>query len=294
MHHKVIKAGPHNPAAELAPMLIQRQVQEDIALRHLQDQTVMNDRIMKRTEEQSSVMAFASAQASEKAKSIRSTEGKEAKSSTTYTITYYNPEIHKAEVLSDKSDIKIKDEAVKGIEESVASQSLYPIYSYIGAPLMKVETVPWMLEQILSERDYGTPPPSGGASIVPVKLVELKESEMVARKKIENEMRSALEVSIVRKENSEIRLGEQIIVMEQAVDALRIGENIDNVLIRLPPLSRLRYVLLMKKRKAPVQIVIRMLLRDITFLKSFKKKLSLFSTDDLVGMLKALRALKKD
>ena len=275
-------------------MLIQRQVQEDIALRHLQDQTVMNDRIMKRTEEQSSVMAFASAQASEKAKSIRSTEGKEAKSSTTYTITYYNPEIHKAEVLSDKSDIKIKDEAVKGIEESVASQSLYPIYSYIGAPLMKVETVPWMLEQILSERDYGTPPPSGGASIVPVKLVELKESEMVARKKIENEMRSALEVSIVRKENSEIRLGEQIIVMEQAVDALRIGENIDNVLIRLPPLSRLRYILLMKKRKAPVQIVIRMLLRDITFLKSFKKKLSLFSTDDLVGMLKALRALKKD
>ncbi len=279
---------------ELVPiMLMQQVVRQDMAIRSFQDQSVMNERIMTRGEEQAWVMAIASAESGQKAKSVRSTEGKDIKDSTTYTITYYNPETHKAEILSEKSDIRIKDETTKSIEESVASQSLYPIYKYIGFPLLKTEVVPWKLEQILSERDCGTPPPSGGASVIPVKLVAQKESEIAAQKKLEENVKSALDLAIVRKEKSEIRLGEEIIVMEDAVEALRRGEDLDNVIARLPPLSRMRYILLLRKRKVPVQIVIRMMQREAEFLKSSKKKLSFFSTDDLVSMLKALRAVKK-
>ena len=280
--------------SELVPIQLMQQVaREDMAIRSFQDQAVMNERIMRRGEEQASVMAVASAEAGVKAKSTRSTEGTEVRDSNTYTITYYNPESHKAEVLSAKSDIRNKDEATRCIEESVASQSLYPVYSYIGSPLMKIEVIPWKLEQILSERDYGTPPPSGGASVVPVKLVALKESEIAANKKLEEDTRSALERSIVRKEQSEIRLGEEIVIMEDALESLRRGDDIDRVLARLPPLSRMRYILLMRKKKVPVQIIIRMMQREAEFLKSSKKKLSLFSTDDLVSMLKALRVLRK-
>src|SRR5271157_3893281 len=196
MPQKTKMAGFSFSQAELVPILLMQQVaREDMVVRSFQDQSVMNERIMQRGEEQAWVMAIASAEAGEKAKNIRSTEGKEVRDSTTYTITYYNPETHKAEVLSEKSDIRIKDESTKSIEESVASQSLYPIYKYIGFPLMKTEVLPWKLDQILSERDYGTPPPSGGASVVPVKLIALKESEVVAQKKFEENMRVALEQS---------------------------------------------------------------------------------------------------
>jgi|SRR5208283_2608533 len=279
---------------ELVPIMLMQQVaRQDMAIRSFQDQSVMNERIMTRGEEQAWVMAIASAEAGTKAKNVRSTEGKEIRDTTSYAITYYNPETRKAEVLSEKSDIRIKDETIKSIEESVASQSLYPIYKYIGFPLLKTEVVPWKLEQILSERDYGTPPPSGGASVIPVKLVALKESEIAAQKKLEENVKSALELAIVRKEQSEIKLGEEIVVMEDAVEALRRGEDLDNVIARLPPLSRMRYILLLRKRKMPVQIVIRMMQREAEFLKSSKKKLSFFSTDDLVSMLKALRAVRK-
>jgi hypothetical protein len=159
---------------------------------------------------------------------------------------------------------------------------------------MKDEVVPWRLEQILANMEYGTPPPGGsGAAVVPAAAVAQKESETVALKKIDEGIKVALGEFVIRKERSELRIGEEIILLEEAVDALRKGASFDMVLNRLPPLSRARYILLMRKKNFPVQIIIKMMLKDLSFLRSIKKKLAMFTGEDLMGMLKALRALQK-
>lgn len=70
----------------------------------------------------------------------------------TYKLTYYNPEMHKVEVLEASSAIKTKDVAQQMIEESVGRHSTYPLYSFIATPLIRKEIVPWKLEEILNER----------------------------------------------------------------------------------------------------------------------------------------------
>ncbi|HSB47746.1 MAG TPA: hypothetical protein VLD37_07080 [Candidatus Bilamarchaeum sp.] len=282
--------------SDLAPMLaMQNLMRDDTVLRNFMDQSLMSETLQKRlkNEEQASVMAQAVAEKSGKTKTSTK-DSKEKETSSSYTISYYNPELKKAEVLEAQSEIKIQDIATKTIEETLAAQSVYSLYKYIGMPLIRTEVLPWKLEEILSQREYGTPPPPpSGASVAPVKVIALKESEIVALKKKEEEIKSAIEEAIVRKEESELKVEEELLVLEETVEALRKGEEIDKVIERLPPLSRARYMLVLRKKQLGRQAIIALLLRDAGFLKSVRKKLELFTLDDLVNMFKILRQLQK-
>lgn len=284
---------------DLVPLIQMQQVAQNSVLSNFSWQSLQDENLMRRqrTDEVASIIATASN--ADSAKIIDSRENKvdktEKESTTSYVITYYNPELQKTEVLQEKTNITIKDYTTKVIEESLAAQTAYPIYQYIGAPLMRTEVLPWKLQQILDERDYGTPPPPpAGASVTPIKLIEQKESEIAAEKKRNEIIKAAFSEVIIRKEKSEAQVAEEILVLEYAVSALRKGEEIDKVIERLPPLSRARYILAMRKKLLGREATIQLLLRDISFLKSVQKKLELFTLDDLVNMFKIIRTLQKN
>lgn len=288
-------------STELAPAMdFQRLLVNDSVLRDFFQQSLLSESLMRRqrNEEQVSIMAQAAGEASTKNKTEQSTQesGKTSETGTTktYVITYYNPETHKAEVLETKSDIKIQDNVKQMIEESLGMQSIYPLYTFIGLPLMKQEILPWKLEGILAEREYGTPPPFGsGAPVVPVKKVEQTEAEIVAIKKQEEAIKEAVVETIILKERSELKIDEEIIMLGETVEALRKGEEIDKVLDKLPPLSRARYIVALRKKQLGRQIIIRLLLKDASFLKTVKKKLETFTFEDLINMVKLLRDMQK-
>ena len=274
---------------ELAPML---QMQRFIALENvlgtcLQGAVLAESITRKQGFEQAGISAQALAEKS------RNNKG-ERDASSFYTISYYNPVLGSTEVLEAKSEITIKDATTKMIEESVAAHSAYPIYQYVATPLMRKEVLPWKLEEILSQREYGTPPPPPtGAGATPVRIIVQKESEIVAEKKRDDEAKEAVSEAIIRKETGELRLGEEIMLLEEAVASLRGGDDVDKVLARLPPLSRARFILALRKKNLGKEALINMLINDASFLKCTKKKLEMLTLEDLLGIYKMIRNLQK-
>jgi hypothetical protein len=287
-------------SADLAPLMeFENVVRNDSVLRYFYQQALLDEQLlrMQKSQEQASVLAQAAGQSANRTRTAEEKHmGKtdEAESTRTYVITYYNPETRKAEVLEATSTIRIQDDVKRTVEESLGMRSLYPLYGLIAAPIMRQEIVPWKLEQILSEREYATPPPSaGGAGAVPVRLVAQTQAEIAAAKKQAELVRvSAVEALAIR-EKAALATDEEIIMLEEAVRALRGGEDADKVLERLPPLSRARYSAVLRRKRLGVNAVIQLLIRDATFLKTVKKKLQALGFEDLVNLVRMLRELRK-
>lgn len=266
-------------------LLMQTLARQDSVLNTYLQQAILSESIMRqrRDSSEAGVLARATSETKNRKKGERET-------TTSYTISYYNPELGTTEVLDEKTRIKTDDIATRMIEESVGIRSALPVYKFIVQPLMRKEVVPWKLEQILSEREYGTPrPPPTGAAVIPVRIIKAKAAE----KKHGKSIQALISEAVLRKEKSESKLTEEILLLEEAVKAIRGGESIDKVIKRLPPLSRARYILALKKKMLGKDALLKLLLYDISFLKMLKKKLELFTLDDLIGMYKMLRGLQK-
>ncbi len=280
--------------SEMLPMLEMQRLAliDQMALNAFQNRMLMEESLLRMQKRKRQASVLAEAEKKDAAKEVHA-KGK-AETTRTYTITYYNPETQKTEVIKEKTDIKVNDYAQAMIEESIGVASTYPIYRYVGAPIMREEIVPWKLKQILSEREYGTPPPfGGGAAVSSVVAVERGRKEAEIAKKMEEDIKAALKEAIVRKEKSEVEIVEEMILLEEAVEAIREGEDIDKALERLPPLSRARYIAALRRKRLGKKAIVDMLLRDISFLKRLKKKLETFTLEDLLNMVKILRDLRK-
>jgi len=273
------------------------------ALQVVASRSLLNEQMQRLHKEMQApiVLAIASAETS-KAKtesrdsSARQREGEKKISEEvrTYTLTYYNPELKKADVIEAKSELKMADAGKLAIEEAVGMRSIYPVYQFMGAPILGQQILPWEVDRILSELEYGTPPPSGaGAAVTPASRIAQSEAELEARKKRDEDVRVALSQLIVRKEQSELRMEEQIVVLEEVVAAIRKGDDLEKQINSLPPLSRLRYLVALRKARVGRQLVVEMLLRDVSFLKSIKKTLETLGREDLVNLVKMLGALAK-
>ncbi len=280
---------------QLAPIIQMQQLAvQDSVLRNFSWQSLMQENLMRRQSSENQAAVIAQTANAETSKTVESkTDKTEKEASRTYTISYFNPELGKTEVLEGKTSVTIKDAATQAAEEAVASGSVLPIYRYIGMPLMRTEVIPWKLQQILDEREYGTPPPPpSGASVAPVRLVEEKESEIVALKKKEDIVKAALDQVVIRKEKSEAVVAEELLILEETVEALRKGDPLEKIIAKLPPLSRARYLLLLRKKNMGRYAIIQLLLREIGFLRGVQNKLELFTLDDLVNMFKMIRQLQ--
>ncbi len=280
---------------QLAPIIqMQMLAKEDSVLRNFSWQSLMQENLMRRQSSENQAAVIAQAANAEVSKTVDSKSDKaEKEASRSYTISYFNPELGKTEVLEGKTSVMFKDPATQAVEEAVAAGSVLSIYRYIGMPLIRTEVIPWKLQQILDEREYGTPPPPpAGAAAPPVRLIEEKESEIVAVRKREDIVKAALDQVVIRKEKSEAVVAEELLMLEETVEALRRGDPLDKLIAKLPPLSRARYLLLLRKKNMGRYAVIQLLLREIMFLKGVQKKLELFTLDDLVNMFKMIRQLQ--
>lgn len=212
---------------------------------------------------------------------------KERETQQTYILTYYNPELDAVEKLATVSNIKIKDEVQKKIEESVGMHSGYPVYSLVTAPLMITVVDQNVLQKILDEREYGTPPLFHGPVKVKIGVGESKSSiVVVARQK---KAKEALIETLQRKEKAEAKIGEEIVIMETAIKALRKNEV--RALERLPPLTRARFLEAYEKKKLSKAALMILLKRDISFLKEIKKKLQALSLEELIKLVNTMKSL---
>ncbi|MFH0884518.1 MAG: hypothetical protein V1861_02300 [Candidatus Micrarchaeota archaeon] len=281
--------------ADMTPIMqMQSIMHNESVLENYFQQSILSESIMKRQKDMDHASVRAQVISEAEPKKGEKNHESEKGSATAYTISYYNPELNKTEVLEGKSEIRISDRATKSVEETVAARSPFSIYGFIAAPLMHTEVVPWKLEEILAEREYGTPPPPpAGAAVTPIKVIVRAEAEIEAEKKKAEAVRAAISEFVLRKEQSELKIAEELLVLEDVISALRSGEDIDKVIERLPPLSRARYLLVKRKKSLGRLALINLLIQDVSFLKTIKKKLELFTLDDLVNIYKVLRSLQK-
>ena len=197
-----------------------------------------------------------------------------------YTLTYYNPSMKKAEVFVGSVDLQTKDIAQQVIEESTGMASTYKLYSYVVSPLMVEKVDQRILEEILSEREYGTPPNFGGAAAVVVSSGkgEKEKREIVIA-------RESLIETLNRKESLENRIVIEIVAVDSAIKSLNKGKSVKDALKKLGPVSRMRYFTVYEKKKISKKLITELLMKDVKFLKSVKKELSNLSLDGLLSIL---------
>ncbi len=277
-----------NELLQIRPMFEGQTVNKEEALAAFMSHPLMLEGPKETSKGEAEVLAEAKRTDENKTSNLKGDEG----SSRTYSLTYFNPETEKAEVIDAKVDIKISDYSTRMIEESVGVGSVYPLYAFIATPMIRTEVVPWRLKEILDEREYATPPPSSGASAVRVPDTG-KQEEIVALTKQEAAARDAVVESLVRKENSEKRLDSEIVVFENVVAAIRAGADPGSAVDKLPPLSRARYLAVLRKKRLEKKAVISLLTRDLRLLKSIRKKLETLTVDGLLGLVKAMKRIKK-
>lgn len=205
-----------------------------------------------------------------------------------YKITYYNPETKRSDVLETTIKIRVDDTAEKKIEEALGMHSVYPVYAFITTPIIKREMSPYLLEQIIKEREYGTPPPFGGAA-----AIKLSSPHIVVEERRRKRAESAIIETIKRKERTEKRLAKEIIIMEKAIEELKKGKQPTKVLRKLGPLTRARFLAALRKRNLTNAMMILLMEEDAKFLRSMKKKLELLSFDDLLGLIRIVKELQK-
>jgi hypothetical protein len=210
--------------------------------------------------------------------------------SKTYSLSYFNPETNKTEVLSSTSEVKIKDQVQMQIEESMASKSAFGIYSFVATPLMLKQVDPYLLEQILKNIDYETPPPFGAAPLVISPKAKVSEIVEVRRKEA---VKEAIVEAVDRKEKVEAKIGEELILLEEAIKAIRKKKPIDDILAKLPPLTRARFEILLKRKKLNSRAIIELLKKDAAFLRAVRKKLEGMTSNELLGLVKTIASLIK-
>lgn len=278
---------------QLEPMLEAQPMLEEELESFSQYETLVEKPIKKKKKDIALSIVHAEGKAAAMAESPRiepvtTTPERERKEMKTYTLTYYNPETNKTEVLITKTHTRSKDFVKQMIEESVGMATAYRLYSYIATPVATKKVVPHLLEKILNEREYDTPPPFGGVAVVKVK-VSPKKKAVVAR--AERSKAAVIEV-IRRKEAVEEKLEEELILLHEAVETLRKGKKPRTALKRLGPLTRARFLALLKQKEISPKTLLFLLEKDIQFLEGIKKKLQSLTTVDLLDILAAMRVLK--
>ncbi|MDO8553450.1 MAG: hypothetical protein Q7S22_01475 [Candidatus Micrarchaeota archaeon] len=271
---------------EIIPMLDSKPMLEKEDMMKSFATSIMAEGVTKTEKEEAEVLAESKQSDSGSGSNSSLDSTGDGTTETNYTITYYNPVTHKAEILSGNTTIKTKDYIKKGIEESTASRSTYPIYSLVASPLFMTVIDQDKLEQILNEREYGTPPPFGAAPMI--KLKTSNKSEIVAVP----DVKQAMVESMKRKVATEQKLDDEIVSLESSIEKLKLGTSSVVAISELGPLTRVRFLTALKKGKIKKENLMILLKQDISFLTSIKKKLTGMGTGGLLELVRSIGELK--
>lgn len=214
-----------------------------------------------------------------------------------FSLMYYNPELRKVETVEEKITVKsdtYSSPEQQSIEEAVAQKSMFGPYSLIASPTLHEKINPYILESVLSRIEVDNPRPFGGASAVHVpnqgfarlehKLQsEGREEEIVAL--------SALKEMQANRDLVTKEIGKEVLALEDAVKALQETDRREEKIIgRLPALSRIRYMALLRKgRPLERTMLADLLIADMEFLEAMKKKLKRTSLREFVEIAKKLK-----
>ena len=234
------------------------------------------------------------------------TEGPEVKggehketAATHFTLLYYNPELKKTEVIQEDITLKYSDYSSpeqKAVEESVSQKSTFPVYSMVTSPLMRTKVNPYILEAVLSRIEVVSPSPFGGGA--PASLTS--PEERAAMQEIVDDGTAAEVVAVEairevadRKAVVEEELDKEIIALEEAVQALQETDTPEKKIVeKLPPLSRARFLALLRKRKKVERTLLAdLLLLDAEFLVTFRKTLAKTGLRKLAEVLKKFKKM---
>ena len=190
--------------------------------------------------------------------------------------------------MEETTELEIKDPIQASIEEAVGEKSTFKIYSFIASPIIRKEINPEIVKEILENRDYDTPPKFGGAQIV--RILNSSNSKI---KIIPAEAYKATIEMVKRKELIEKRVVQQIVVLEKVQEDIKISPNLQKILDKLPPLTRARMLIALRKKKLDQIQILKLLEKDSKFLKEVKKKLETMTTSDLLAIVRAIKELNK-
>lgn len=216
-----------------------------------------------------------------------------------FALLYYNPELREVEVVEES--INLSNSAYSGpeqqaVEEAAGQKSMLGPYSMIAQPTLRTKIDPYILESVLSQIEVENPKPFGGGAAVHVPnptftAVERKlQAEGITEEIV---ALGAIREVQSRKESLVREMGREIIVFEQTVKALQdTDRKAEKILEKLPPLSRVRYLALMRNKKELERTtIVDMLIADIEFLEAAKKKLKGMSLRRLSDVIRKFKGI---
>jgi hypothetical protein len=217
---------------------------------------------------------------------------------TQFSLMYYNPELKKVEMVEETITIKsdsYSSPEQQAVEEAAGQKSMQGPYGLIAQPTLHEKINPYILDSVLSRIEVELPKPfGGGAAHVPAAAFVAVERKMQAEGQ-EDEIvaLNALREMQVRKESLIKSVGAEIIALEQAVKALQDSDRKeDKIIDKLPPLSRIRYLALLRRRKGLERTLLAdLLIADLEFMEAVKKSLKGLSLRELAGIVRKFRGL---
>ncbi|MEW5996207.1 MAG: hypothetical protein AB1657_01275 [Candidatus Micrarchaeota archaeon] len=216
---------------------------------------------------------------------------------TEFSLLYYNPELRKVETVEEK--LTIKSDSYSGpeqqaVEEAAGQKSMYGPYSLISSPIMMERVNPYILESVLSRIEVENPKPFGGGAAVHIPAQAFARLEQRLQSEGREDEMVALDALRDLQANRDLLVraaGKQIIVMEEAIKALQeTDRKQDRIIQKLPPLSRMRYLALLRKKKSIERTLIAdLLIADVEFLDAMRKKLKRMGLREFLEIMKKLR-----
>ena len=223
----------------------------------------------------------------------------ESGETTEFSLMYYNPELRKVEVVEEKISMRsdtYSSPEQQTVEEAVAQKSMFGPYSMIASPIMLEKINPYILESVLSKIEVGSPGPFGGSAAVHIPNQAFAQLEHKMQKEGAEEEIVALGALKEIQGNKDLfikAVGKEILVLEEAIKALQETEKKEEkILERLPALSRIRYLALLKKKASLERtLVADLLISDVEFLEAMRKRLKKMSMRDFVEIAKKFKMM---
>ena len=223
----------------------------------------------------------------------------ESGETTEFSLMYYNPELRKVEVVEEKISMRsdtYSSPEQQTVEEAVAQKSMFGPYSMIASPIMLEKINPYILESVLSKIEVGSPGPFGGSAAVHIPNQAFAQLEHKMQKEGAEEEIVALSALRETQSNKDVfikAVGKEILVLEEAIKALQETEKKeDKILERLPALSRIRYLALLKKKASLERtLVADLFISDVEFLEAMRKRLKKMSMRDFVEIAKKFKMM---
>lgn len=223
----------------------------------------------------------------------------ESGETTEFSLMYYNPELRKVEVVEEKISMRsdtYSSPEQQTVEEAVAQKSMFGPYSMIASPIMLEKINPYILESVLSKIEVGSPGPFGGSAAVHIPNQAFAQLEHKMQKEGAEEEIVALSAIREIHGNKDLfikAVGKEILVLEEAIKALQETEKKeDKILERLPALSRIRYLALLKKKASLERtLVADLFISDVEFLEAMRKRLKKMSMRDFVEIAKKFKMM---